>query len=198
VDQLCPRDGAHGNADRAERRRRSRHFERPSDARARHRRGTRLYGIAVGQRNPRADIVGVDWENVLGVARENAEAMGVGDRYRTIPGNAFTVDYGMDYDLVLVPNFLHHFDRPTNVGLLRKIAGALKTGGQVALVEFVPNDDRVSPPMAARFALMMLANTPAGDAYTAAELDGMLRESGFTSVSVQPLQGPQTLVVGTK
>jgi SAM-dependent methyltransferase len=160
--------------------------------------GHGMYGVVVGQRNPSADVVGVDWDNVLTVARENAAAMGVGDRYRTIPGDAFTVDYGSGYDLVLLPNFLHHFDRARNVALLRKIAAALNPGGRVAIVEFVPHADRVSPPMAARFAFAMLANTPAGDVYTAGDLDAMLRESGFTSVTVQPLQGPQTLVVGTK
>jgi hypothetical protein len=49
------------------------------------------------------------------------------------------------------------------------------------IVEFVPNDDRVSPPDAARFALVMLATTPAGDAYTFAEYEGMLKRAGFES-----------------
>ena len=48
-----------------------------------------------------------------------------------------------------------------------------------AIVEFVPNDDRITPPDGALFAMRMLGTTPSGDAYTLAELDQMLREAGF-------------------
>ena len=51
--------------------------------------------------------------------------------------------------------------------------------GQVALVEFAPNEDRVSPPQSAGFAIIMLAGTPAGDAYTIHELNEMLAQTGF-------------------
>jgi hypothetical protein len=48
-------------------------------------------------------------------------------------------------------------------------------------LEFVPNADRVSPPQAAGFSLTMLAATPAGDAYTFAELERMFSNAGFAS-----------------
>src|SRR6185369_2508977 len=98
-----------------------------------------------------------------------------GGRFETIPGSAFTADFGSGYDLVLLTNFLHHFDVPTNEALLRKVHAALKPGGRAVTLEFVPNEDRVSPPVAAEFSLMMLGNTPAGDAYTFSELDRMFR-----------------------
>jgi hypothetical protein len=65
-------------------------------------------------------------------------------------------------------------------------------------VEFVPNPDRVSPAPAASFALVMLATTPAGDAYTFEELAGMLREAGFREVEQHAMPGlPATAVLGT-
>jgi SAM-dependent methyltransferase len=149
--------------------------------------GHGLYGIAVARANPGATVVGLDWEAVLAVARENAERAGVAGRYRLLPGSAFAVDLGRGYDLVLLPNFLHHFDPPTNVALLRRVHEALVPGGRVAIVEFVPEADRVSPPGPAAFALKMLASTPAGDAYTLAELERMCREAGFTAVELRPL-----------
>jgi cyclopropane fatty-acyl-phospholipid synthase-like methyltransferase len=114
------------------------------------------------------------------VAEENAQAAGVADRYHLNPGSAFDVDYGKDYDLVLLPNFLHHFDQRTCETLLRKVYGALSQGGRAVTLEFVPNDDRVTPPQAAGFSMMMLGVTPSGDAYTFAELDQMFSNSGFT------------------
>ena len=160
--------------------------------------GHGIFGIVIAQRNPQAEIVAVDWPQVLEVASANARAMGVGSRHKTLPGDAFKVEYGTGFNLVLVTNFLHHFDRPTNVAFLKKTHSALETGGRVVVLEFVPNDDRVSPPMAARFSLTMLAGTPGGDAYTFAELRDMLTEAGFTGVTAHPLQGPQTVVIGVK
>jgi ubiquinone/menaquinone biosynthesis C-methylase UbiE len=142
--------------------------------------GHGLYGIAFAKQNPQAEITALDWANVLVVAEENAQAAGVADRYHLNPGSAFDVDYGKDYDLVLLPNFLHHFDQATCETLLRKVHGALSEGGRAVTLEFVPNDDRVTPPQAAGFSMMMLGVTPSGDAYTFAELDQMFENAGFT------------------
>ena len=157
-----------------------------------------IFGIVIAQRNPAAHIVGVDWAPVIAVATENAEAMGVGGRYQVLAGDAFKVEYGTGFDVVLIPNFLHHFDRRTCVDLLKKTARALKAGGRVVVLEFVPNDDRVSPPFAAGFSLQMLLATPSGDAYTFRDIQGMLTEAGFTDVTAHPLPGPQTVIVGTR
>ena len=61
-------------------------------------------------------------------------------------GDAFTVDWGTGYDVALMTNFLHHFDAATCTTLLKKVAASLKPGGRIAVLEFVPNEDRISPP----------------------------------------------------
>jgi O-methyltransferase domain/Dimerisation domain len=141
--------------------------------------GHGLFGLAFAKRNPQADVTAVDWTSVLEVAKENAQAAGVSDRYHVRPGSAFDVDYGTGYDLVLLTNFLHHFDPKTCEMLLRKVHEALADGGRAVTLEFVPNPDRVSPPQAAAFSLMMLGGTPGGDAYTFAELETMFQNAGF-------------------
>jgi ubiquinone/menaquinone biosynthesis C-methylase UbiE len=141
--------------------------------------GHGLYGLAFAKRNAHAEVTAVDWAGVLEVAKENAQAAGVSDRYHTKAGSAFDVDYGAGYDIVLLTNFLHHFDPVTCEMLLRKVHGALADGGRAVTLEFIPNPDRVSPPQAAAFSLMMLGSTPAGDAYTFAEFETMFRNAGF-------------------
>jgi ubiquinone/menaquinone biosynthesis C-methylase UbiE len=161
--------------------------------------GHGIFGITVAQRIPNAQIYALDWANVLDVARQHAQQQGVEGRYHLLPGSAFDVDYGKGYDAVLMTNFLHHFDPATNRGLLKKVHAALNPGGQVVILEFVPNDDRVSPPMPAMFSLTMLSSTPQGDAYTYAELEGMCRSAGFEGtklVALEPM--PQSLVVARK
>lgn len=158
-----------------------------------------LYGIAVAQLNPTAHIYGADWKNVLEAATKNSQAMGLTDRYHLIPGNAFETDFGTDYDVVLVPNFLHHFDPPTCTTFMRKVHAALKPGGRAAIVEFVPNPDRVTPPTAAAFSMVMLATTPSGDAYTFAELEKISKDAGFTRAELVPQpMGISNLVIAYK
>jgi predicted O-methyltransferase YrrM len=146
-----------------------------------------VYGIAFAKANPRAHLVALDWEAVLTVAEENAAAAGIADRFSKIVGNAFTVDLGDDYDAVLVPNFLHHFNVADCTRFLKRVHAALRPGGKVVIVDFVPNDDRISPPPAASFSLVMLGTTPEGDAYTFAELQQMLTDAGFHDATLHPL-----------
>ena len=161
--------------------------------------GHGIFGISVAQKYPNAEIYAVDWANVLQVATENAEKFGVSGRHHTIAGNAFDVEYGNDYDVILLTNFLHHFDKETCETLLRKIHKALKDDGKILTLEFMPNDDRVSPPSEAMFSLVMLAATPAGDAYTFAELREMFQNAGFSSNEHIPLTPlPQHLIVSMK
>jgi 2-polyprenyl-3-methyl-5-hydroxy-6-metoxy-1,4-benzoquinol methylase len=158
--------------------------------------GHGIFGIAVAKQNPGAQIYGADWKNVLEVASKNAQAMGVGDRYHLIPGSAFESDFGGGYDLVLVPNFLHHFDVPTCTSFMRKVHAALAPGGRAAIVEFVPNPDRVTPPSAAAFSMTMLSSTPSGDAYTFAELESISKNAGFARVELSTAEiGFESLVV---
>lgn len=145
------------------------------------------YGIAVAQKNPHAHLVALDWKGVLAVTAENASAAGLASRFSTIAGDAFTVEFGTGYDLVLVPNFLHHFNTADCTRFLRRVHAALRPGGRVLIVEFVPNDDRVTPPAAAAFSLVMLGTTPEGDAYTFAEYRAMLTEAGFRDATLHPL-----------
>ena len=161
--------------------------------------GHGLFGIAVLRANPKAEVTAVDWNNVLEVARENAKKFEVVDRYKTLPGSIFDVDIGAGYDLILIPNFLHHFDEPTNEKLLHKLHSALKSGGKVATLEFVPNEDRVSPAMPAWFALIMLAETPAGDAYTRSELENMFSRAGFSRHEFHPMPpSPHSVLLSTR
>lgn len=159
--------------------------------------GHGLFGIEIAKQNPQARVTGLDWAPVLRVALRNAEKAGVKDRYDMLPGSAFEVDFGGPYDAVLLTNFLHHFNKETNVSLLKKVRAALKPGGRAATLEFVPNPDRVSPPMPAAFAMTMLTTTVEGDAYTFGELSEMYSEAEFKEITGHPIpMSPHTVVMG--
>jgi SAM-dependent methyltransferase len=149
--------------------------------------GHGLFGIAVARRYPKATVTALDWPGVLAVAAENARAAGVADLHALRPGDAFAIDWGGPYDVVLLTNFLHHFDLPTCGRLAAKARAALAPGGRAVTLEFVPDADRVSPPATAGFALTMLATTAAGDAYTFAEYERVFATAGFARSEFRPL-----------
>jgi len=161
--------------------------------------GHGMYGITIARRNPAAQIVALDWPAVVSVAQENAKKFGVAERFSTRPGSAFETEFDEGYDYILLTNILHHFDPPGCEKLMGRVHAALKPGGKAITLEFVPNDDRVSPQIPAAFSLVMLANTDAGDSYTFAELDKIFQNSGFAKTTLHQIPDmPQTVLVSEK
>jgi 2-polyprenyl-3-methyl-5-hydroxy-6-metoxy-1,4-benzoquinol methylase len=161
--------------------------------------GHGMFGITIAKQNPNAQITAVDWAPVLAVAKQNAAAAGVADRVALRPGSAFEADLGDGYDIVLLTNIFHHFDMPTCEKLMRRVHGALKPGGRAITLEFVPNEDRVTPPTAAAFSLIMLAGTDAGDAYTFSEYEKMFQNVGFVMTTLHPVPDmPQQVLLSEK
>ena len=62
-----------------------------------------------------------------------------------------------------------------------RFAPRSRPNGLVVTLEWVPNEDRVTPQRAAAFAMTMLGMTPSGDAYTFAEYQRMFQNAGFSS-----------------
>jgi ubiquinone/menaquinone biosynthesis C-methylase UbiE len=158
--------------------------------------GHGIFGIVIAQRFQEAQIYALDFPGVLAVAEENATKFGVADRWHAKPGSALEMELESDYDTVLLTNFLHHFGQAECISILKKLRAALLPGGKLLTLEFIPNEDRITPPAAAAFSMTMLLNTPAGDAFTFAELDGMLQAAGFAHNELHQVpMSPSQLIV---
>jgi 2-polyprenyl-3-methyl-5-hydroxy-6-metoxy-1,4-benzoquinol methylase len=161
--------------------------------------GHGMYGITIAQQNPKAQITAVDWPAVLEVAKQHAVKAGVAERYATRSGSVFETDFGDGYDLVLLTNIFHHFDPETCVKLMKRVYQALKTGGKAVTLDFVPNEDRVTPPREATFSMQMLAATDGGDAYTFSEYQRIFGEAGFPQTTLHPVSFmPQEVLISEK
>lgn len=141
--------------------------------------GHGLYGIETLKRSPEGVALAVDWSGVLEVARENAVKAGVASRWMALEGSAFEVDWGDGFDCVILANFLHHFSRSVAVEFLKRVRGAMVDGGKLVVVALAPGETRVRPSAPGWFAVMVLATTAEGEAYTLGEYDSMLEEAGF-------------------
>ncbi len=156
-----------------------------------------LFGFAVARRAPACELVALDFPSVLEVTSEHARAAGI--PLTLLPGSAFTADLGTGYDAILVTNLYHHFSADDNIKLMKRFHAAMRPGAQMMVLEMVPNADRITPPSAASFSMMMLGNTPAGDAYTMGEYNVMLDEAGFGAREVMDVpMSPQQLIVAQR
>ena len=151
--------------------------------------GSGVYGFSALQRYPRARLTSLDWPNVLEHARKIAERRGVADRVTWLPGSAFDAPLPQaHFDAVIVSHFFHHFSLEENVKLAKRLAAALKPGGQLVVHEFVPDDARATHQQALTFAVVMLATTLHGNAYTLAEYRRVLEAAGFRDLSITPIE----------
>lgn len=98
------------------------------------------------------------------------------------------------FDIVLVSNVIHIYGPHEIQSLFHKVAGALEPGGLVAIVEFL----RGRSPRAARFAVLMLLKTDAGNTYSFEEVGTWLQEAGFSHVSVDDLDEERNLVTAVR
>ncbi|MDH4066246.1 MAG: methyltransferase, partial [Acidobacteriota bacterium] len=71
-------------------------------------------------------------------------------------------------------------------------------GGAFIVYEAIIDDDRSKNAFGLMMSLNMLIETPGGFDYTGADCTGWMREAGFTSTRVEPLVGPDSMVIGIK
>lgn len=161
--------------------------------------GHGLYGITIAKQNPEARVVALDWGPVLEAARENAAKAGVAGRFSTISGDALQVDLGSGYDVVVIANFLQLLGANAIESLLKRVYDALAPGGRLMTIGFIPNDDRVSPPIDAVFGVVALSGTVEGDAYTVSEYERMFQKAGFRKSELRQLTpAPQRAMISHK
>lgn len=161
--------------------------------------GSGVYGYLLLQRDPDATVTGIDWENVLDVAKKVARDMGVDDRVTHIPGDILNINYGNEeFDIAIASNILQAFDPETNRMILGKIYKALKPGGILVINDLVPDEERSKARTALYFAVYMLIVSRGGDSYTLSEFEKWLKDAGFRNTVEHRIPLPTTLITATR
>jgi O-methyltransferase len=144
-----------------------------------------------------AIVKGFDLPEAAPIFEEYISAVGVADRVTFVPGSFFT-DPLPKADVVLMGHILHDWDLPTKKMLVKKAYDALSAGGAFIVYEAIIDDDRSKNAFGLMMSLNMLIETPGGFDYTGADCAGWMREAGFSSTRVEPLVGPDSMVIGIK
>ena len=140
---------------------------------------------------------GFDLPEVGPIFKEYMAALGLSDRVSFAPGSFFTDDLPKA-DVVMMGHILHDWDLPTKKMLIKKAFDAVPVGGALIVYESIIDDDRSQNVFGLLMSLNMLIETRGGFDYTGADCAGWMREAGFSKTRVEPLVGPDSMVIGVK
>jgi ubiquinone/menaquinone biosynthesis C-methylase UbiE len=160
--------------------------------------GSGIWGIALAQKSPRVQVTAVDWAGMIPTTKRITQKFGVGDRFKFIGGDLLNADFGDGYDVATLGHILHSEGRDRSGKLLKRAANALKSGGTIAIGEWLVNDERTEPLNGLMFAVNMLVNTESGDTFSFNEIKRWLEEAGFKKARTLEAPGPSPLVLATK
>jgi 3-hydroxy-5-methyl-1-naphthoate 3-O-methyltransferase len=160
--------------------------------------GSGIWGIVLAQKSPRVEVTAVDWAGMIPTTKRITQKFGVADRFKYIEGDIDEVDFGSGYDVATLGHILHSEGETRSRQLLKKTFNALKSGGTIAIAEWLVNDERTEPLPSLMFAVQMLVNTEKGDTFSFNEIKSWLKEAGFKNARTFKAPGPSPLVLATK
>ena len=151
----------------------------------------------IARANPHLHGIGFDLPEVAPIFEEYVATVDVGDRLKFLAGSFFDQDLPKA-DVVLMGHILHDWDLPTKKMLIRKALDAVPPGGALVVYEAIIDDDRSKNAFGLMMSLNMLIETPGGFDYTGSDCQGWMKEIGFSATRVEPLIGPDSMVIGIK
>lgn len=140
---------------------------------------------------------GFDLPPVAPFFDKDVAANGLTDRLRFHPGDFFR-DPLPQADVLVLGHILHDWGLYEKQLLLRKAYDALPTGGALIVYESIIDDDRRANTFGLLMSVNMLIETQEGFDYTGADCQAWLADAGFRRSYVEPLVGPDSMVVGIK
>ena len=160
--------------------------------------GSGIWGIALAQKSPRVRVTAVDWAGMIPTTKRITRKFGVADRFQFIEGDLLEANFGTGYNIATLGHILHSEGEERSRQLLKKTFRALKSGGTIAIAEWLVNDERTEPLPSLMFAVQMLVNTEKGNTFSFNEIKTWLEEAGFKRVRKLEAPGPSPLILATK
>jgi len=144
--------------------------------------GPGTYAIHFCKQNPDLTAVIFDLPTTRPFAEQTVARFDLSGRIAFRGGDITSDDIGTGYDAVWVSHLLHSEGPGASAAIVAKAAAALSPGGLLLIQEFILDDNRAAPLHPTLFSLNMLVGTPAGQAYSQGELQGMMEAAGLTAI----------------
>ena len=153
--------------------------------------------VQVALAHPHLTGGGMDLPVVQPIFEAYVREQGLEKRLRFHAGDFFS-DSLPQADVIIMGHILHDWDLEEKRMLLKKAYNALPKGGALIIHEALIDDDRKANALGLLMSLNMLIETPGGFDYTGADCRGWMKDAGFRKSYVEPLAGPDSMVVGVK
>ncbi|MCK5172593.1 MAG: methyltransferase, partial [Planctomycetes bacterium] len=138
--------------------------------------GPGSYSIAACKKYKHLNAVVFDLKETTEIAKEVIASENLSDRITTTVGNWDVDEFGTGYDVVIMSNILHGiFDEASMK--LRKAYNALEPDGILAVQEFLLDDKKDGPVVAALFNMMV-------GAFSQSELLDVITQAGFVDAKI--------------
>ena len=152
--------------------------------------------VEIARAHPHLTGAGFDLPPVGPIFDEYVAAASLAYRVRFHAGDFFA-DPLPSADVLVMGHILHDWGRAEQQTLIEKAYAALPTGGALIVHDPIIDEDRRENVFGFLMSPNMLIETPQGAEYTAAECAGWLRQAGFNETRIEPLAGPESMVIGT-
>ena len=153
--------------------------------------------VTLARAHPHLTGIGFDLPAVAPVFNEFVASQGLSGRLR-FHGGDFFADPLPQVDVIIMGHILHDWDLTQKRALLAQAYRALTPGGALIVYDAIIDDARRENTFGLLMSLNMLIETQGGFDYTGADCRGWLQETGFSRVRVEPLVGPDSMVIGFK
>jgi SAM-dependent methyltransferase len=160
--------------------------------------GSGIWGIALAQQSPFVQVTAQDWPEMISTTKRITQKFGVAERFSYIEGDVLQAELGTGYDIAILGHILHTEGEERSRKLLAKVFRALKSGGTIAIGEWLVNDRRTGPLPSLIFAVNMLVHSERGDAFSFNEIRSWIEEAGFKKARKLEAPGPSPLILATK
>lgn len=158
--------------------------------------GSAVWSIALLERTPQGQATVIDFPSVIHVAEKYVAQHDLNQRYTYWPGDLEEMEIpAARFDVIIMANICHTLGAVASEKAIRKLAGALRPGGRLVIVDFVPDDRRSRPGWPLIFGVNMLITTPEGNVFTGEEYRHWLTEAGFKSVTLNEIEAEVTAIV---
>ena len=156
--------------------------------------GTGAFAITLCAANPDLTATIVEFPNVAALGREYVDKAGLSDRVSYVEGNALETAWPEGQDIVLMSYLFSGVPGETHGGLISQAHKVLEPGGQVLIHDFVVDERRTGPKLAALWQLQHTAFTPEARSLDDGWLAETLTDAGFSDVSVAPMIPEMTML----
>jgi len=157
--------------------------------------GTGAFSISLCKAYPELKSTILDFPNVAAVGEGFIAETGLAERITYQPGNALEDQWPEQADVVLMSYLFSGVPGDAIAGLVRKAKETLTPGGRFVVHDFMVDEDREGPKLAALWQLQHTAFNPKARSITSTYVRDLMEAAGFEGVEVSVMIPGMTMLV---